>query len=249
MSGRASSDINMPARLAQYALPRNIAQIEFRQALSDHHSPTLKTASWLCLRKQMEDQMCAFSPNLRRKISKGKRNGFVVIWGGAELLHDFWLVYARHLDKLGSVAIPERFFANLLKGYTNGQASVFLIYHNNSIAGGAFNLAYQGFYENGWFATLHKHQKHYASYVLHHAMIEHAIHLHCHTYSFGRSTTGSGVHRFKQQWGARDIPLLWSQFPAQKLSLRKHTWLSRCWNLLPWTFRKYGGRYLAKWIY
>jgi hypothetical protein len=89
----------------------------------------------------------------------------------------------------------------------------------------------------------------YASYVLHHAMIGDGINKKCHTYSFGRSTRRSGVHRFKQQWGAKDVPLMWAQYPAQKLNLRKQGWLGIVWKLLPWPVRQYGGRYLAKWIY
>jgi hypothetical protein len=80
-------------------------------------------------------------------------------------------------------------------------------------------------------------------------MIAHAISQQCHTYSFGRSTTGSGVHRFKHQWGATDVPLLWAHYPVQKLSLRKQRWLHNLWKILPWLLRQHIGSYLAKWVY
>lgn len=249
MSSALTTAASLPDLLAHYALPRNIAQMEIRQAMPDSASLMPKTASWLPLCHTMEVQMKGFSPNLRHKISKGCRNGFAIRQGGAVLLHDFWLVYARHLDKLGSVALPERFFNGLLKGYGEGQAIIFLLYRNHLVVGGAFNLAYQGFYENGWFATLHRHQRAYASYVLHHAMIAHAVSLKCQTYSFGRSTTGGGVHRFKQQWGTTDIPLLWVRYPEQKISLRKQQWMLQAWKRMPWLIRKYLGGQIAKWIY
>jgi len=249
ITNNTSSEIDWQQVLEKYALPRNIAQMEIRQASPAETARSLKTSSWLPLYNTLDEQLKGFSPNLRRKIRKGIRIGFYTRQGGLELLNDFWMIYAHHLDKLGSVAPPKRFFATLLKEYTVGNALIFILYKRDKVVGGAFNLAYKGFYENGWFATLHKYQKEYASYALHHAMIEHAIGLKCHTYSFGRSTTGSGVHRFKQQWGTKDVPLKWVQYPAQQVNLRKQTWLGEIWKLLPWPIRKYVGRYLAKWIY
>jgi hypothetical protein len=31
-------------------------------------------------------------------------------------------------------------------------------------------------------------------------------------FDFGRCTAGSGTHRFKAQWGGRDVPLWWYQY-------------------------------------
>jgi hypothetical protein len=235
--------------LTGYALPRNIAQIEIRMPATVKGDEYEKTSSWLQLWQNMELQMRSFSPNLRRKINKGKRNGFIVEYGGAELLNDFWNVYARHMDKLGSVALPKSYYASLMNAYTQGTTTIFLIRYHGKIVGSAFNMAYKGFYENDCFATLHKVQNRYASYALHYAMINHAISINCHTYSFGRSTTNGGVHQFKQQWGAYDVPLLWIQYPKQNISLRKQQWLQVLWKFLPWLIRKHLGNYLAKWIY
>jgi hypothetical protein len=235
--------------LSGFALPRNIAEMEVRIPWLNQPLESIKIASWLTLTKSMDEQMHAFNPNLRRKIRKGLQNGFTVEQGSFNLLNDFWHVYARHIDRLGSVALPKRFFDNLLHQYTEGHATIFLLRHKGRLVGGAFNLTYRGFYENGWFATLHDVQGRYASYVLHHAMIAHAVSLQCHTYSFGRSTNGSGVHRFKHQWGAADVPLLWAHHPAQKLNLRKQRWLHGLWKMLPWLLRQRFGSYLAKWVY
>jgi hypothetical protein len=248
-TGKAISARNWQTILAGFALPRNIAQMEIRLAWQDPHLESAKVASWLKLSDSMDKQMQAFSANLRRKIRRGQHHGFTVEQGGIGLLHEFWKVYARHLDHLGSVALPRRFFENLLNKCGPGCGHIFILRHQGRVVGAAFNLTHEGFYENGWFATLHHVQGLYASYVMHHAMIGHAIALGCHTYSFGRSTTGGGVHRFKIQWGADDVPLLWSHFPAQRINLRSHTWLHKLWKFLPWLLRQRLGSYLAKWVY
>lgn len=248
-TGKAFTAGDWQETLSGFALPRNIAQMEVRVPWPNQPHESIKIASWLNLSNSMDKQMHTFNPNLRRKIRKGLLNGFTVEQGSNGLLNDFWHVYARHIDLLGSVALPKRFFYNLLHQYTQGHVTIFLLRHKGRVVGGAFNLAYRGFYENGWFATLHDVQGRYASYVLHHAMIAHAISMQCHTYSFGRSTAGSGVHRFKHQWGATDVPLLWAHYPVQKMSLRKQHWLHHFWKILPWPFRQHLGSYLAKWVY
>jgi hypothetical protein len=248
-TGKAITASEWQEILSGFALPRNIAQMEVRVPWPDQPLESIKIASWLNLSDSMDKQMHAFHPNLRRKIRKGLLNGFTVEQGSNGLLNDFWHVYARHMDRLGSVALPKRFFDNLLHQYTQGNVSIFLLRYKGRVVGGSFNLAYRGFYENGWFATLQNVQGRYASYVLHQAMIGHAIKLQCHTYSFGRSTNGSGVHRFKHQWGADDVPLLWAHYPVQKLNLRKQRWLHAIWKIFPWLLRQHLGSYLAKWVY
>jgi hypothetical protein len=248
-TGKAFTASDWQELLSGFALPRNIAEMEVRIPWPGQKLDSIKIASWLTLSKSMDEQMHAFNPNLRRKIRKGLQNGFTVEQGSLSLLNDFWHVYARHVDRLGSVALPKRFFYNLLNQYTEGNTAIFLLRYKGRLVGGAFNMIYQGFYENGWFVTLHNVQGRYASYVLHHAMIAHAISQQCHTYSFGRSSAGSGVHRFKHQWGATDVPLLWAHYPEQKLNLRKQRWLHSLWKMFPWLIRQHLGSYLAKWIY
>lgn len=165
-----------------------------------------KTASWLYISE-------GFRPvaALRKKIEKAAGHDFEVSRGGMELLPLFWHVYAKHLHQLGSLPLPQRFFQSLLEGFNEGFAEVFLLEHQGKPVGGAINLMVDGFYENAWFATTPKAQKCYGSYWLHYQMIQRALNLQADIYSFGRSTTGSGVHQFKRQWNAQDVPLLWLQ--------------------------------------
>ena len=225
--------------------------LEYRRPVALMQEDTLKVASWLPLGKDASTVMHGFSSNLRRKINKGYRNGLRVVAGGEELLQAFYSVYARHMHRLGSGAMPKRFFRNLLKEYNSdgGEATVFLLLWGDKPVGAAFNLQYKGFCENGWFATTPEAQKRYGSYVLHHAMIVHALAAGAETYSFGRSTLNSGVHRFKQQWHTTDVPLEWLHFPKKTVQLRKQTWITALWKLTPYPIARYFRRWVAKWVY
>lgn len=225
--------------------------LEYRRLAQADEIESYKISSWLKLEKDMDAQMKGFSSNLRRKISKGYRSGIEVVKGKDELLNAFYKLYVQHMMYLGSGALSKRFFRNMLQEYNTqgGNAEIFLAYQNNKVVGAAFNLSYQGFYENGWFATKKDSQRQYSSYVMHHSIIQQAIAAGNHTYSFGRSTMGGGVHNFKKQWGTEEIPLTWVQYPENKVNLRKQTWLLKVWKQIPTPIRKQLGKYLAKWIY
>lgn len=233
----------------QLHFDKGFAGIEYRHLGPATDNKTLKVASWLKLGSDFGQQWEGFSSNLRRKISKAERHGLIVEQGGMELLPAFYHVYARHMAKLGSGALRKKFFSLLLDNFNDGFAGIFLVKHQGKVIGGAFNLAYRGFYENGWFATLHPYQSMYASYLLHKAMIAHAIRLGCHTYSFGRSTLGGGVHVFKKQWGTYDVPLAWLSFPEEVINVRRQGWIRKIWRHIPYRLGRTVGNYVAKWIY
>lgn len=246
--GARLHDLDLALRSLHF--DKGFSGVEVRVPLPDVASLQHKTASWLPLAPSVDEQRGRYTSNLRRKINKAHRSGYTIQQGGEELLPAFYKVYVRHMQALGSAALPVRFLRNLLHHYQPaGVAEVFLVQHDGQVVGGALNLAWQGFYENCWFATLHEVQPRYVSYLLHDAMIARAIQLRCTTYSFGRSTTGGGVHRFKQQWGTTDVPLLWIQWPRQTVNIRKLNFLSHIWKHIPPPFNHWIGSYIAKWVH
>src|SRR4029079_19164841 len=59
-------------------------------------------------------------------------------------------------------------------------------------------------------------------------------------FDFGRSTVGSGTHRFKMQWGGREEPLHWDYWapegarpPALNPNNPKYDLMIRTWKKLP----------------
>ena len=106
-------------------------------------------------------------------------------------------------------------------------------------------LEYQGFYEASWVSTLQENNRLYTSYGLYWEMIRYAAEHSGLHFSFGRSTSGSGVHRFKQQWGGVDMPLFWNYSHPQKQDVRKLTFLPRLWKLLPYRVAKMIGPVVA----
>lgn len=228
-------------------------KFQLRLAISPDPGDTFKVSSWLKLNKPWYNDHLSWPGNLGRKIRKAHQEGLLVRRGGKEFLDLFYKVYEQRLHEIGSAALPLIFFKNLLERYPDpvlmADARIYVVFLNAEAVGGAFCLRYDNFMENTWFATLGRFQKSYVSYLLHAVMIEDAAKNGCMVYSFGRSTRGSGVHKFKKQWGAEDVALYWLRVPETNLSLKNFPGLMKWWRWVPLQIARPFNNLLSKWLY
>jgi hypothetical protein len=204
-----------------------------------------KVTTLLPLQGDYTQQFSLLNSNVRRKIRKCELNGITMRMGKTELLHDFYEIYSRNMHRLGSPALPKRWFSNLLGQYINGEAELWCAYHKNKPIGAAFILEYKGFYEACWVSTLQDFNRLYTSYGLYWQMIQYASEQKGLHFSFGRSTTGNGVHRYKKQWGGVDIPLFWNYSHKQTGNVRRLTFLPKLWKILPYSVARIIGPFVA----
>lgn len=197
-----------------------------------------KTDSLLRLENTVEQQWLSFHGQLRYKIGKCQRNGIEIRIGGIELLHDFYKAYRINIHHLGSMGLPEVFFKSLLEKYPGGISRVLVAFYKNEPVGSAIMITWLHFAENPWFATLRPYNRYYVSYLLHWEMIKLAIGDKCRQYSFGHSSKGSGVHRYKQQWGAFDRTIYMNSNEPVSDSLNKMQYLRHVIRLLPLSWVK-----------
>ncbi|MEI8049200.1 MAG: GNAT family N-acetyltransferase [Bacteroidota bacterium] len=210
---------------------------------------TDKVVTLLPLLSDVDQQFSQLGTNLRRKIRKCASNGISVKKGKSELLPDFYETYSRNMHRLGSPALPYQWFANLLTQYNQGEAAIWCSYLDDKPVGTAFMLGYKGFYEACWFSTLTKYNRLYISYGLYWELIRCAVEQNGNHFSFGRSSSGSGVHKFKQQWGGVDMPLIWNYSHPQGNNIRKFTFLATLWKLLPYRVAQILGSVVAGRLY
>ena len=213
------------------------------------HTEQKKAVYWMTVENDPRQQMEAFSSNLRRKIKASGRKGVEVTLGGVELLKDFMPIYRQNLHRLGSPALGFDFFQHLFQACKKEEAILVIAYHQGQPIGGGLWLSYSGFCENTHFATLPKHNHLYTSYALHWAMIQHAQGRGEHTYSFGRSTIGSTVEKFKTQWPVEVHPLYYNSTYPIVNRITSKTWLSKIWKHLPSFLVNAIGPSIAKRIY
>lgn len=215
-----------------------------------------KVLSLIYLKKSYNHQFKTFSPNLRRKIRKAKSNGvkYFKISNQSSISHReklsylnlFYKLYKKQMKSFGSPQLGFNFFLKLFETYENGIVSIFFLYKENTIIGTSLSLSYNYYYENQIFIILKKYRSFYASYLLHEAMIKEAIYLKSKYYSFGRSTSNSGVHIYKKQWNSKDLQLYWNYSVPQEKNIREYHYLAKIWKLIPFFITNILGPVIAK---
>ena len=177
------------------------------------------------------------SSNVRRKVRHAQKEGFVVSFG-PEHLHGFYEVFSRHMRDLGTPTLPRRFFETLLMRFPQ-DIWVGCAYHDSRPVAGGFGFHWTGEFELTWVSALKDYHRSYANMLLYWAFIERAANHDLRVFNFGRCTPGGGTHRFKQQWGTRDVPLLWYHPVAGRRAEtpspheRAFAWGPAVWKRLP----------------
>ena len=219
----------------------------------NEYKVTNKVTSIIKLPRNNDALTKMLNSNLKRKISKAKRSEIVIRSGGLELLDDFYRIYSRNIFKLGSLNYGKKFIIDLFSTYEYGIIKIFVAYLNNLPIGSSLLAGYGGFYENMFFATAPESRKLYVSDLLHHEMINYSIENNNPSknktngvYSFGRSTQGSGVHKYKGHWPIVDYPI----FTYSNISdIKNQNWMLNVWGKLPYTISSPLGAKLIKHIY
>ena len=213
------------------------------------HAVTGKVNSFMSLTPGKSGFPEDYPSSVRRKVRKAMRNNLEVSIGGAELVDDFYGVYRPNIRELGSFGLPLAFFRNLAEGYTEGLCRMVIVRHSGKPVGSAVLLTFGRQAENAWFATLGEYNRLYVSYLLHHAMIQEALEQGCSNYCMGRSTEGSGVHLYKQQWASYEERLVMNATFRQGNPSRLYPIVKPLVKRIPLPLAKQADKILAKRIY
>lgn len=207
-----------------------------------------KVNHFIPLKQNHDEQLSSFNANLRRKIGKAERNGIRVKIGGVKLVDDFSNVYNKNMHQLGSPTLGRDFFKSLCETLP-ANTEIAVAYLNGTPIGGGFCMWYDGYFENTWFSTLQEKNHLYTSYALHDKMVKSAIAKNAHTYSMGRSSRNSGVHKYKVQWPVVEKDLFFNSNLPKGVGLKDQKWMTKVWKLLPGKLVNSLGPYVAKRIY
>jgi len=177
------------------------------------------------------------SSNVRRKVRHAQKDGVNVRFG-LEQLDGFYEVFSRHMRDLGTPTLPRRFFEALAEQFPQDMW-VGCAYHEGIPVAAGCGFQWAGELELTWVSALQEYHRGYANMLLYWAFIERAANQGLRVFNFGRCTPGGGTHRFKQQWGSRDVPLLWYQPVAGRRAAtpspheRTFAWGPVVWKRLP----------------
>ena len=179
-----------------------------------------------------------FPAKLRSQVRRPAKEGVAVRFG-ADQVAPFFAVFSRHMRDLGTPTQPRRFFDAIAEEFGEDAWFGCAYLGDAPIACGA-GFRWGGEFEMTWASALVAYNRLAPNMALYWAFLERAAHEGLTLFNFGRCTPGSGTHRFKQQWGGRDVPLHWYQRVAG--GGEAHTpspedgafsWGPRLWRRLP----------------
>jgi len=148
-----------------------------------------------------------FRAKLRSQIRRPIKEG-MKLRAGPDQLGAFYTVFKRNMRDLGTPVLPRRFFEALRATFPD-EALFTAVYHGEIPVAGGCGILWRGEFEITWASSLREYNRMSPNMLLYAGTMEEVIRRGGDTFNFGRSTPGGGTHRFKRQWGGKDVPLPW----------------------------------------
>ena len=120
----------------------------------------------------------------------------------------FYEVFSRNMRDLGTPVYAKRFFEIVLRELPTSSWICTVYLGETPIASG-FLVSFRNGIEIPWASARREFNKLSPNMLLYWSCLKFACEQRFDTFDFGRSTPDRGPYRFKQQWGATPVPLVW----------------------------------------
>jgi FemAB-related protein (PEP-CTERM system-associated) len=203
------------------AAGRGLAHVELRHVdprFPDLPSKRHKVAMRLALEPDVARAWEGLDRKVRNQVRKAEKSALTVESGGAELLDDFYGVFARNMRDLGTPVYDRRFFAQVLAQFPD-DTRVLLVRHPSAVVAAGISYRHRDTIEVPWASSLKAFRTLAPNTLLYWHFIRHAIEDGAQVFDFGRSTPNEGTYKFKEQWGALPTPVCWEYRLLTRTSL------------------------------
>ena len=236
-----------------------IERIEIRaergvENIGDLTDTPQKVRMVLNLPDDSEKLLAGLKAKLRSQVKKPMLDGLSCRIGGLDLLDDFYFVFVRNMRDLGSPVHSRRWITAVVECYDQ-QVRIAVVYtHEDQPAAAGVMLLHPAVVSNPWASSLRSCKHLNPNMLLYWSMLSFAADNGFPCFDFGRSTPGGGTYKFKQQWGAREVPLQWIELLSSQVQqtgsgsspLRKIA--EKVWSRLPLNLTAFLGPYIRRHI-
>jgi len=199
---------------ARQSLPVDLRTRQFLPA------PLRVSSRKITLRLDLPDSAGAlwerFDPKLRSQIRRPQKEGLEARFG-PDQLDPFYEVFAINMRALGTPVLPRRFFERIAERFP-GVVVFGAVYRAAQPLAAGCGFVWREEFEITWASSLREYSRLAPNMLLYWSFLEHVIGRGVRVFDFGRCTPGGGTHRFKQQWGAADVPLPWLQWSSRAVA-------------------------------
>jgi len=243
------------AAASALASERHLSHLELRHLVArfpdlpaKHH----KVAMRLALPGNADALWQAIDRKVRNQVRKAEKSGLTAAVGGAELVAEFYAVFARNMRDLGTPVYPRRLFEDILATFPDA-ARVFVVRHGATPVAGSLTVKWRQTTEVPWASSLREHRASSPNMLLYWTMLQQAMRDGSSTFDFGRSTPDEGTFHFKRQWGAEATPFEWEyvlpaggKLPDQSPANPKFRLAIALWKRLPVPFATALGPHIVR---
>ena len=194
---------------------------------------------WLTLADGEEAQWKALDNKVRNQVRKAEKSALTAATGGAELLAEFYPVFAETMRDLGTPVYPRRFFAAVAEA-SGAAMRVHVVRQGSRPVAAGLTIDHPDRREVPWAASLRDVRALCPNMLLYWQMLRDTIASGHRVFDFGRSTPGEGTYHFKKQWKAEAVPLHWEYaligrdaLPDQSPTNAKFHMAIEAWKRLP----------------
>ncbi|MGH7447644.1 MAG: FemAB family XrtA/PEP-CTERM system-associated protein [Longimicrobiales bacterium] len=175
-----------------------------------------------------------FTSKLRSQIRRPRKEGMTFRTGRQEI-GAFYDVFSRNMRDLGTPVYSRRFFEAVAATFP--EVVFGAVYHRGRPIAAAAGFVWEDEFEITWASCVRDYNRLAPNMLLYWSFMEEMIRRGVRVFNFGRSTPGASTHRFKTQWGGRDVPLNWVEWTTRSRSTASPSRLVRvastAWQRLP----------------
>ncbi|MEM6365944.1 MAG: FemAB family XrtA/PEP-CTERM system-associated protein [Planctomycetota bacterium] len=158
---------------------------------------------------------------VRTQVRKGDKQEFVLDFGGAELIEDYYRVFATNMRDLGTPVFSKQLFIQFAEQMgdraelcvvkkSQQPIACALVFHHPACG----NIG--GLTEVPSASALRSARKTAVNTWMYWQIIQRAIERGSQTFDFGRSTPQESTYDFKRKWGAEPSPIGWQRFSSDE---------------------------------
>ncbi len=194
---------------------------------------------WKALRSKVRSQV-------RRPMKEGME-----VRTDLDQIRPFYDIYCRNMRDLGTPVLPLSFFTRVLHLFEDHITFAAVYHEGKAVAAGA-GITHGSEFEITWASALREYSRMAPNMLLYWSLMEEMSRRGLETFNFGRCTPGGGTHRFKSQWGGRDVPLPWAQWSPDGVDATpspdspKYRLATSIWQKLPLAVTNRLGPVLAR---
>jgi len=217
VSDRDDVVIALMSRAQQLAQELGCSYLEFRDSVQRPGKwgiRTDKVSMVLQLPKSFAELSRQLGSKLRSQVKRADRQAHSVRIGGAELVDDFYNVFAQNMRDLGTPVYPRKFFEAILKRCPQ-YCHILVINDALKPVAAAFLVIHNRRAEIPWAACLAVAKPLGFNMKLYWEVLSFVCEQGCTHFDFGRSTMDSGTYQFKKQWGSQPVQLYWHRWERE----------------------------------